>query len=210
LESSLPKSALSYLRDGLFSGETEPAAWLVFYTPRLFRGLLVLAAYYLGTPNPGYGRILRDVWSMDSASLLTDAGWDIRRLRAVFRAGRLQAPFDGTQTIYRGVAGVDFKTACRGLSWTTSRDIACWFALRGSYGEREPIVVTAQVDASDIIYFDDERNESEVITSRIPSAQVDFDPSSWAAAAERKIVATRRADLELLAQLEARRAEGGL
>jgi hypothetical protein len=163
LESSLPKSALSYLRDGLFSGETEPAAWLVFYTPRLFRGLLVLAAYYLGTPNPGYGRILRDVWSMDSASLLTDAGWDIRRLRAVFRAGRLQAPFDGTQTIYRGVAGVDFKTACRGLSWTTSRDIACWFALRGSYGEREPIVVTAQVDASDIIYFDDERNESEVL-----------------------------------------------
>jgi hypothetical protein len=53
-------------------------------------------------------------------------------------------------TIWRGCAGVSAEVAGEGLCWTTRRDIAVWFACRGAYGERKPILVRARVHKSEI------------------------------------------------------------
>lgn len=61
--------------------------------------------------------------------------------------------------------------------------MACWFAHRFVFNGKAPIVVTTTVSADQIIFYDNERGEHEVITSVRPRADVDPDPSSWADAA---------------------------
>jgi hypothetical protein len=63
------------------------------------------------------------------------------------------------------------------VSWTTNRDVACWFAYR--YRQDQPIVLHAQVDASEVVYYEDNRYEQEVILRRMVPALVDAFPLTW-------------------------------
>jgi len=65
-----------------------------------------------------------------------------------FEPGSPHVPFSGRLRIYRGAARVDLRTASQGISWSTSRDVACWFAMRNAFSDRPPIVVISNVDAS--------------------------------------------------------------
>jgi hypothetical protein len=183
LERKLPKVAADHLYDGLFGGEADSGSALALASPDEFRGWVALTAYYLGTPNPGYRTILQQVWQHE-AGYLQSFG-DLGLIRRMFRAGRYEVPLSGVHRVYRGVAGVDVKEASNGISWTTSRDVACWFAMREAYGERQPLVIAADIDAAHVVYYSNGRSEHEVIFGRRVVGQADPDRASWEAAAER-------------------------
>ena len=65
-------------------------------------------------------------------------------------------------TIYRGVSGDSPADYAGGISWTTDLGCACWFALR--YPElKNPTVYVADVGRGDVAWFDNGRQESEVV-----------------------------------------------
>ena len=66
---------------------------------------------------------------------------------------------DSMITIYRGVKENDYK----GLSWTTDKNTAIWFAKRFSYDVDKCYVFTGQLKKKDIIAFFNCRNESEIV-----------------------------------------------
>jgi len=176
----------THLADAL-AGDEEAVAQLIRRSPEPSLGWVALAAYFGGTPRSAFQELLRAGWR---------AGWRIFQytfredfsvqMRRVFKAGRYEHTLpDGLRTIYRGVGWGELalSTASRGLSWTTSRDVACWFA----YRERDPsgYVITSRVDVMNIIYHDDETWESEVVLRRHTSAKLDDDPTTWRASARR-------------------------
>jgi hypothetical protein len=57
--------------------------------------------------------------------------------------------------------GVDGTGSIYGPSWTTDRDIACWFAMRRS--PATPLVFTALLDPGAIVVEHDDRDEREII-----------------------------------------------
>jgi hypothetical protein len=75
-------------------------------------------------------------------------------------------------TVYRGIAlpqGDPGELAC-GVSWTRSRDIACWFATQyhtrnGNFSGVRPVVLRAVVEPWEIVAFYNGRGEQEVIVA---------------------------------------------
>ena len=149
-------------------------------------GHAALAAYWLGTPVPAYQVLLRAGWSYDWLSLTKAVNGDRGLIRRLFRTARCEHTIDaGIIPVYRGASGVDLAEASAGISWTTRRDVACWFAHRYPQRPGEPIIVSAHIHTSKIIYYDDDRFEAEVILDRPVRASVDPDRSSWREAMER-------------------------
>jgi hypothetical protein len=63
--------------------------------------------------------------------------------------------------VYRGVAHVE---ASRGMSWTTNREKALWFARRFEADKnRTPLLITANVHRSDVIAYYLGRGENEIV-----------------------------------------------
>jgi hypothetical protein len=79
--------------------------------------------------------------------------------------------------VYRGTSKVAPEVAVEGLSWTTSHENACWFACR--YTDSSPVVLRADVPVSEIIYWSDERKESEVILRSVPPVELDKQHDRW-------------------------------
>jgi hypothetical protein len=73
-------------------------------------------------------------------------------------------------------------------------------------------VLRASIDASDIIFWDNSRNEQEIIMRRDISAELDPEPETWADAANsviERIKAAEKARLEeYKLKLAARSAQG--
>ncbi len=64
-------------------------------------------------------------------------------------------------TVYRGVSGHGRRRRIAGWSWTTSIEVACWFARRLSLPN--PAIYSTIVDYNEIYYYTNEPTESEVI-----------------------------------------------
>src|SRR5262249_16984703 len=89
-------------------------------------------------------------------------------------------PWRGPVTVYRGTCGVDAVEASKGLSWSRSREVACWFAFRAAYCRGKPaIVIMKTVDDADIILYDNSRSEEEIILASDPLHMVEPDRKSW-------------------------------
>jgi hypothetical protein len=147
-------------------------------------GLTALAAYWGGTPLPAYQELLRAGWSDNWLEMKIELGVHFAPImRRLFRAARFPHHLEGKITIYRGASDTDAKTAAKGVSWTTNRDVACWFAYR--YRSEQPIVLCAHVDASEVVYYEDNRYEQEVILRRVVPALVDALPFTWEKARHR-------------------------
>lgn len=71
-------------------------------------------------------------------------------------------------------------------SWTTDRDLACWFAMRFADLHGSPLVLTADVAKRDIALFTNERSESEAVLIRPPAARIDGDAGDWTRCCQRK------------------------
>jgi hypothetical protein len=95
-------------------------------------------------------------YSLSSIKWLFDLG-DRERFRA------LGSPVPSTLTVYRGVYRHGRERQIRSFSWTTSLDVACWYALRGLCGEPDPAIYRATVTARSVICYFDGRKEKEVI-----------------------------------------------
>jgi hypothetical protein len=102
--------------------------------------------------------------------------WDQRVIEWMFSLAdrdRLRAvgsplPGNGPFTLYRGIAGRGRARRARGMSWTPSLPVACWFASR--FGLESPAVVTVTVPAADVLCYTNEREEEEFIV--MPPAKV--------------------------------------
>jgi hypothetical protein len=183
LERMLPEHARPYLKSGIF-GDADAASSLAARAGE-YRGYVALAAYWCGTGFDAYREILGTAWELSHGSMLNAARERCGLIRLMFRAARFEIPVADRVKVYRGVAGGGPRIAAKGLSWSLSREIACWFAHRAAIGGKAPLVVTGEVDASEIIYHSDERSEAEVILRHALAPSVDADPGSWEAAAVR-------------------------
>jgi hypothetical protein len=56
-----------------------------------------------------------------------------------------------TFTVYRGCSSISPEMAGKGVCWSLNRDVAEWFALRGSYGDRQPVLMTARVTKPEVL-----------------------------------------------------------
>jgi hypothetical protein len=192
LDRELPDFARCYI-DAARDGGRSAASSLVFAAPNHWRGLIALAAYYSGVPNPGYREIIRSVWNHDHDELLSVTENNIPLIRRMLRAADFRHPFSGRTAIYRGASGVNLAQATKGLAWTSSWRIACWFACRFATETRPPIVVKASVDAADVIYWDNSRKEQEVILRTSPTGVLDHRQEKWTQSYTRVVDARHRA-----------------
>src|SRR5437660_6332003 len=90
--------------------------------------------------------------------------WDLGRLPHDFMEPEDKAFLDAlpeTVTVYRGTMRPGRRI---GISWTTDKAKAEWFARRFAFGEMRPVLFTGRVRKSKIIACFTGRNESEVLT----------------------------------------------
>ena len=128
--------------------------------------LRLLLEIYVKTPSVFWPLFLE--WWDDAEGNLA-SGWSSRTLRTALRSGPARdymSPEDSEWfaslpervTIYRG------QTAGRraGISWTTERERAEWFARRYPF-RGEPVLLSGRVKRSDIIAVFTGRRDSEVL-----------------------------------------------
>lgn len=88
----------------------------------------------------------------------------IKFMKLAYKSPLLQSDIDDLSdtdmvTIYRGVKVDDH----RGLSWTTDRSVAEWFAKRFGHNGDKCYVFTGKIRKEDIITIFNSRNENEVV-----------------------------------------------
>jgi hypothetical protein len=94
--------------------------------------------------------------------------WTIKEIESLFRMADREklrtvgAPLPGTGpfTVYRGVGRSSRQRQVSGMSWTSSLDVACHFALAGDH---DPAVYQATVQADAVYCYFVERGEDEFI-----------------------------------------------
>ena len=95
--------------------------------------------------------------------------WQAKLIETLFKmcdreklwaAGTAPPPGD-RWVVYRGVAGKWSERKVRGLSWTSSKDQACWWASR--FDLPNAAVYRATVARQDVFCYTDDRHEAEFI-----------------------------------------------
>jgi hypothetical protein len=79
-------------------------------------------------------------------------------------------------TVYRGICGAVAKAA-RELCWSLSRERAVSEAARAN--ATRPKILQATIDASDIIYWGNERGEQEIISRHPVRGALVVDPAGF-------------------------------
>lgn len=138
----------------LISVGNDAALPLVF---KVFQELLVLSMFE---------DCLVEAWL---SARVNHAGLSNRRLVGLFsladrerlRAAADPIPNGSSFRLYRGVAGTGRGRRVRGLAWTSDLERARWFAQR--FPLPNPAVFTAEVERSDVLFYSDDRNESEFV-----------------------------------------------
>jgi len=192
----LPPYASKHMEPTFSDHSPKAARSLIFAAPNKWRGLIALCAYWIGLPNPAYRNIVGEVWGHDHSQLMGDAKECRVDVRKIIAAADFPIPAKGPVSIYRGTAGIDPKTASKGLSWTTSYETACWFACawRINTGKANPLVLKATTNPSELIYWSNDREEVEVILRRPPLFEIDPHSRVWAGIA-RRVERARHAEL---------------
>lgn len=171
-----------------FAGNVEAACALAFSLANCERGAVAYAMWKAKVPRGAFREYFRLVWDHDHNFVLR-AAKTRRGLAAMFRYADFQKPghLPETVRVWRGTSHVTRKKAQLGYSWTTDRDVACWFALIGDGPPERTFVLSADVPKSAIALYHDGRHESEVVLLTPPSAWIDGDALDWRAACERYV-----------------------
>jgi hypothetical protein len=127
-----------------------------------------------GLSGPEYWSLVGDVW-VDSENIHQN----LQEWRRVWRSqepGREKCMNDDERAVLASLPdlvqvwrGTAYQKSIRGISWTTIRDKAKWFAKRFSHGG---LVAEATVAKKDIKAVFLERKESEVVSLRVKIEQV--------------------------------------
>lgn len=160
---------LAYKKQAVAEAQAE-GNWhrYVFLHERPFRFDALQSVQDKFTDGKEYWRVVGSVWT-DSENIYQQfAAW--KRLWASSLAGRdalmdeeereVLAAMPEVLTVYRGFK---IKKSERGLSWTTDRDKAVWFARRLRYPHQSSFVAQANVAKKDVLAYFDGRNEKEVV-----------------------------------------------
>jgi hypothetical protein len=147
-------------------------------------GAAALAAYWGGTPLPSFRELLRAGWRTDWLTFKHELGVSlVPQIKEMFGEAAIEHSLEGSVSIYRGASGVSVREASRGLSWTTNRDTACWFAFRNY--DPAGFVIRIEIDATEVLYNDDDGWESEVLLEGDVIGELDDHPESWQSSARR-------------------------
>jgi hypothetical protein len=138
---------------------TADAASLIFALPNADRGEAGKGLYdqrrVIGNAVAYCG--LMHLWDHDHREVSSAFGSREDFLAAL----REVAPAPKRKRAFRIWRGVTCVNGIAGPSWTTNRDVACWFAMR--HTPATPLVLTCAAFPDDIIAEHNERNEREVI-----------------------------------------------
>lgn len=173
-----------------FDGDVEAASDLSCALENHKRGAVAVAMWRAKVPVEAFRAYLSAVWGHDHRYVI-EAAKTRRTLAYMFRyaAFPLPAELPDMVTVWRGTSYLAIGDDKTDYSWTTDRDMACWFAMRFAENNGSPLVLTGDVAKRDIALFTNERSESEAVLMRPPAARIDGDVSDWNACYQRKQVA---------------------
>lgn len=163
-----------------FAGDVDAAGGLAAALTNAERGAVAVLMWRCRVPVVAFREFFRAVWQHDHREVI-EAARGRRTLAALFRyaAFTLPAELPEVVTVWRGSSSLQLSEAKTGHSWSTDRDVACWFAMRFADRNGSPLVLRADVSKPDIALFTNDRSESEAVLMRPPNARVDGDVSDW-------------------------------
>lgn len=164
-----------------FAGDVDAAFSLSVALDNSKRGIVAVAMWQAKVNREAFRAYLSSVWTHDHRWVI-DAAQTRQRLAYMFRYAAFP-PLDGLPAVvrvWRGTSKLNIDEARHGYSWTTDRDIACWFAMRFAEVNGSPLVLAADVSRADIALFSNDRQESEILLMKPPSrAWIDGDERDW-------------------------------
>jgi len=162
------------------AGDVDAAASLAVAVSNAKRGIVAVMFWQAKVSVPAFATLLISVWDHDHQELIA-AAETRRRLRAMFRYAKYQIPeeFSTTVRVWRGTNYLTVKQASKGISWTTDRDVACWFAMRFAGVHARPLVLSTFVPKDSILCYSNDRSESEAVIFDIGDVTVDGTPEDW-------------------------------
>lgn len=177
------QSAESLLR--AFAGDLEAAEVLGALLDSCEGGVVAYAMWKAKVPRDVFRAYLGYVWAHGHLYVIK-AAQTRRRLAAMFSYAEFPEPphLPDTVRVWRGTSQLTKKRAQAGYSWTTDRDVACWFACKGGPPDRI-FVLAADVQKQDIALSYDGRYEKEVVLLNPPESWIDGHLADWEAASER-------------------------
>ncbi|MFZ2218221.1 MAG: hypothetical protein WAV85_05995 [Rhodoferax sp.] len=170
-----------------FDGDTDAAFRLGCALENHKRGAVAVAMWRCRVPVEAFRVYLGMTWDHDHRYVI-EAAKTRRTLAYMFRyaAFPLPAELPEVVTVWRGSSALTFEATRARYSWTTDRDLACWFAMRFAGDNGSPLVLTADIPKRDIALFTNDRNESEAVLMRPPAARIDGDAGDWTKCYQRK------------------------
>ena len=159
------------------------ARWFIFTLRNSDRGK---AAVGLHTHRELIGRKaayagIMYAWNRDHGAFYNALQGDSRRLAEMLNDVCPPVRRSRRLRIWRGVSIREGgpSDAALGLSWTTDRDVACWFAMRWymcGVGDQRPFVFEAFIEPTAIVALWNGRGEREVI---VDPTILEFDTAIW-------------------------------
>ena len=163
-----------------FSGDAGAALALSEGHEKLQRGVIARICYEGGMPKEPFREVLGSIWDTNHKFVM-HAARTHERVRDMFKYAEFPIPDELPETIrvWRGVSGIPANKARQGFSWTTDRNVACWFAVRMDNAGK-PLVITAQVPKRDVLYYSSDRHEQELLLLNPPKkASIDGSEEDW-------------------------------
>lgn len=170
-----------------FDGDTDAAFSLGGALENHKRGAVAVAMWRCKVPVEAFRVYLGMTWGHDHRYVI-DAAQTRRTLGYMFRYAAFPMPAEipDALTVWRGTSSLPIDVARTGFSWTTDRDMACWFAMRFADINGSPLVLAADIAKCDIALFTNDRNENEAMLIKPPTVRIDGNLGDWRACYQRK------------------------
>jgi hypothetical protein len=179
-----------------FAGDVDAAHTLWLRLPHNERGVIARAMWAAKVSKPAFTKYLENAWLQDHQHVIGAAG-SRRALWHMFKYANLDRP-DALESIpvWRGTIGLGLSSARLGCSWTTDRDIACWFAMNfaprrfADASALPPLVISATVRGKEVSWTTDCGNEKEIVLAYgAKNARICGNRDEWTVAASRHQIA---------------------
>jgi hypothetical protein len=161
-----------------FDGDIDAVEEIYCHAREADRAELMVMMFVYRAPKEVLRTMLMRVWDHEHQYLIRSIG--IKMVKVIFSKADFSVPADTppTLTVYRGGYGISQRKLAAGLSWTTDRDVACFFAMR--FGRPDPMVLRATIRREEIRLLEQDQREDEVVIFGARRSVIDGDPAEWA------------------------------
>lgn len=188
-----------------FNGNVEAAFKLSCRLGNENRGAVAVSMWRAKVPLDAFRVFFSNAWNHDHHHII-NAAKTHRALTYMFRYADFPIPDELPEvvTVWRGTSVLTIDKAKIGCSWTLDRDVACWFAMR--HANSSPLVLIAKIPKSQIVMFEDEGDEREVVLVKPPtSCAIDGNVDNWKISFQRKEDSNRVRDKKMMAEVIGRK-----